>query len=159
MDDVTLVRQAQAGQTDAYDQLVQRWATRVYALCQGVCGRVDLAGQLAEETFARGLDDLAALVDPGRFGPWLADIATRTCREKGRPGAAAAAEPDDPLLRAILALPEEERTVLLLCGCQRTSYREVAALLGVSAATVNTRLAQARLHLRAALPVAGPGQP
>src|SRR5436305_155737 len=43
MDDAALVRQVLAGQSNAYAQLVQRWAGRVLALCHSRLGRADLA--------------------------------------------------------------------------------------------------------------------
>jgi RNA polymerase sigma-70 factor (ECF subfamily) len=46
------------------------------------------------------------------------------------------------------ALPEECREVIMLYYYQDLTYRDLAQLLGVSAATVNARLTRARSLLR-----------
>ncbi len=184
MDDAALVRQVLAGQSNAYAQLVQRWAGRVLALCHSRLGKADLAEELAQETLVRGFEELPSLADPSRFGPWLAGIANNTCRDwlKSRQNAqvpfstlaANGQEPPHPeapavdeverrdeasrLLREVEALPEELRTVLVLFYYEKSSYRDIANLLDVSAATVNARLTRARALLRERLnrPPAGP---
>jgi RNA polymerase sigma-70 factor (ECF subfamily) len=174
MDDAALVRQVLAGHTNAYAQLVQRWAGRILALCHARVARADVAEELAQETLVRGFEELTSLAEPGRFGPWLAGIATNTCRDwlKARQngqvpfsalaGAGEAVpQPQAPpcdeverrdeagrVQREVEALPEELRTVLLLFYYQQASYRDIAHLLDVSPATVNARLTRARALLR-----------
>ena len=52
------------------------------------------------------------------------------------------------LLRAFAALPEEQRTVLLLVGVEDLSYQEVARVVGVPIGTVMSRLSRGRERLR-----------
>jgi RNA polymerase sigma-70 factor, ECF subfamily len=52
------------------------------------------------------------------------------------------------LLRAFSALPEEQRSVLLLIGVEDLSYAEAARVLGVPIGTVMSRLSRARERLR-----------
>jgi RNA polymerase sigma-70 factor (ECF subfamily) len=173
MDDACLVRQVLAGHADAYAELVRRWAGRITALCHARVGRADLAEELAQETLVRGYEELASLSEPARFGPWLAGIAANTCRDwlKSRQNSQVhlgdAAEPPAPaagpdalaeqqdelarLRRAVEALPEECRVVLLLFYYQKASYRDIAHVLDVSTATVNARLTRARALLRTRL--------
>lgn len=176
MDDAALVRQVLAGQTSAYAELVQRWASRITALCHARMGRADLAEDLAQETLVRGFEELPSLSDPTRFGPWLAGIAANTCRDwlKSRQNApvplsstpvedqpplavsSPAAEGERPdevrhLMRAVEQLPEECRLVLMLFYYHNASYRDIAHVLDVSTATVNARLTRARALLRARL--------
>ncbi len=49
----------------------------------------------------------------------------------------------------VARLPEEQRTVLLLITVEGLSYREVADLLELPMGTVTSRLARARLALKA----------
>src|SRR4051812_17293626 len=79
MSDAELVRQTLAGRTDAFADLVRRWAGRVTALCHAKVGRGDVADDLAQETLLRGFRALKSLGDPDRVGPWLCGIALRTC--------------------------------------------------------------------------------
>ena len=52
------------------------------------------------------------------------------------------------LLRAFAALPEEQRSVLLLIGVEDLSYQEAARVLGVPIGTVMSRLSRGRERLR-----------
>jgi RNA polymerase sigma-70 factor (ECF subfamily) len=174
MDDAALVRQVLAGNNDAYGELVLRYADRIFAVCHARLGHLDLAEELAQETLVRGFEELTALADPSRFGPWLAGIATNTCRDwlkskqngqvplsvtpveeeaKGLTPLEKAQQQEEiaRLLRAVESLPEECRTVLLLFYYDKAPYREIARLLDVSTATVNARLTRARGLLRTRL--------
>ncbi|MCO5401393.1 RNA polymerase sigma factor [Ralstonia soli] len=63
---------------------------------------------------------------------------------------------DDPglrrdLLRALAALPEDQRAALLLVGLEQFAYKDAAEVLGVPVGTVMSRLSRARERMRAAL--------
>jgi len=176
MTDGELVRRALQGDAAAYDQLARRWAARVLAVCHARIARRDVAEDLAQEALLRGLEGLATLKSPESFGPWLRGIAAHVCQVWGRSSAARDAafardgsngyahaiatlqspvgfdlekrEETDRLLDRVHALPEEQREVILLYYYDDMTYDELANVLGVSKATVNTRLAKARDALR-----------
>ena len=52
------------------------------------------------------------------------------------------------LERAIAALPEEQRQVILLVGLEGMRYEEVASILGIPIGTVRSRLSRGRESLR-----------
>lgn len=52
------------------------------------------------------------------------------------------------LLRAFAALPEEQRSVLVLVGVEDLSYEQTARILGVPIGTVMSRLSRGRERLR-----------
>ena len=52
------------------------------------------------------------------------------------------------MLRAFAALPEEQRSVVLLIGVEDLSYEEAARVLGVPIGTVMSRLSRGRERLR-----------
>lgn len=56
--------------------------------------------------------------------------------------------------RAMALLPEEQRAVILLVGLEGLSYRETAAILGISQSTMRARLTRGRDSLRRAMGVA-----
>jgi RNA polymerase sigma-70 factor (ECF subfamily) len=60
------------------------------------------------------------------------------------------------LLRALDALPEDQRAVLLLVGVEDLTYAQAAGVLGVPVGTVMSRLSRARERLAAVLNVAEP---
>src|SRR6516164_6324344 len=77
MSDGELVRQSLSGRTQAYEELVRRWAGRITALCHAKVGRADAADDLAQEALLRGFRALDSLAEPEKFGPWLCGIAQR----------------------------------------------------------------------------------
>ena len=54
----------------------------------------------------------------------------------------------DELERALLTLPEDQRSILLLVSLEGLRYREVAEILDVPEGTVMSRLSRARQRLR-----------
>lgn len=177
MVDGELVRQTLAGRTDAYEELVRRWTPRVTAVCYARVGYGSAAEDLAQETLVRGLRALPSLADHAKFGSWLCGIAIRTCldwlkakertqvsfgtlaRDKSpdemftadtAPADADAEHRDelDRLLAEVDRLPPRHREALTLFYYEDLSYQEMAEILGVSTATINARLTQARNMLR-----------
>lgn len=63
------------------------------------------------------------------------------------------------LLRALAALPEEQRTVLLLVTVEGLSYADTAKVLDIPSGTVMSRLARARDRIRQLLEGAMPPEP
>jgi RNA polymerase sigma-70 factor, ECF subfamily len=175
MSDAELVHQAQAGRSEAYTELVRRWAGRVTALCHARTGRAAVADELAQETLLRGFRFLGTLKDPERFGAWLCGIALRASLDWLKspqnhqvPFSSLGAEHDPEaflarvredteadradearhLLAEVEALPHAFREVVLLYYYDDVTYRDLARLLGVSTATINARLTRARAMLR-----------
>ncbi|GBD06885.1 ECF RNA polymerase sigma factor SigR [bacterium HR21] len=54
---------------------------------------------------------------------------------------------DEEVLRALNALPESFRTIVILCDLEDLSYEDVARMLGVPVGTVRSRLHRARARL------------
>jgi RNA polymerase sigma-70 factor (ECF subfamily) len=176
--DEELVRQSLLGRTEAFEELVRRWAPRILAVCHSRVGRAGMAEDLAQETLLRGFRSLKTLAEPAKFGAWLQGIAHRACLDwlkakerttvtfsslgmDGRGaedlarGRSPAGEPEldredelRNLMEKVESLSEELREVLMLFYYQDLKYREIAQVLGVSAATVNARLTRARVLLR-----------
>ena len=178
MSDGEMVRRALAGDNAAYGQLARRWAPRVLAVCHARARDRHAAEDLAQEALLRGLRALPTLAEPDKFGPWVVGIAVRTCLDwlknprRGEvsldaidadrggdrasddgSGAGERREQAERLMAEVERLPQPYREVLMLYYGQSDSptYRDLAELLGVSAATVNARLTKARQMLRSRL--------
>src|SRR6185369_6601654 len=162
MTDGELVRATLGGRTDAYDELVHRWAARVLAVCHARVHRFDVAEELAQESLVRGFKALSSLGHAEKFGSWLCGIATRACldwlKDKDRAqvnfgsmGDSMRAEnlPDHrsdtadllesqeelgDLMEEVRRLPEKHREVVMLYYYQDCTYQDLGQLLGVSAA-------------------------
>lgn len=172
--DSELVRSAQAGEPSAREELARRWSARVLALCHARVRSAHTAEELTQEALLRGMRSLASLAEPAKFGPWLCGIASRVCLDwlksprskqvsldalsdghdwlahSGSSPDELAERADDErrLLAEVATLPEAYREVIMLYYYDDVTYHEAAALLGVSAATINARLTKARALLR-----------
>ncbi len=172
MTDGDLVRRAREGHASAFEQLARRWSARVLAVCHARVSRRDIAEDLAQEALLRAFEKLSTLRTPEQFGAWLRGIAVHVCQDYGRtprrrdvnlsalgtnghtadfpatqPAVDEPLEADDDadqLQAQIHQLPEELREVLLLRYYDDLTYDQLADVLGVSRATVNSRLAAAR---------------
>lgn len=128
------------------------------------------AEDVAQEAFARAYRAFAQLRDRERFRAWLVRMTWRLAINRWRAdrrrslreqthAETAAPEPTaeqtvdgrrraDELWRAIDALPEKLRLVIVLASIEGHDISEVAALLGVPPGTVKSRLFLARQRLK-----------
>lgn len=91
----TLVRAAQAGDREAFGELVARFERAVYATALRRLRSHVEAEELCQEVFVRALEKLDQLRAPEAFGAWLRQIATRLAINRvSRATPALAGEPD-----------------------------------------------------------------
>ena len=157
--DPAKVAAAQQGDALALDQLLDELAPYVRRLCARIApAAADDATQEALLAIFRGLPSLHA---PEAIMIWVRSVtvrtATRLVREPdqeivagptpadGRvPSFEGLADIDDALAR----LPAPQRTVLVLRAREGLSEQEIAAVLGIPAGTVKSRLHRARAAFR-----------
>ncbi|WCJ61013.1 sigma-70 family RNA polymerase sigma factor [Fontisphaera persica] len=75
VDDLVLVRRAQRGDLDAFDQLVQRYQERIYAAIYHMTANHEDANDLAQETFIKAYRALPSFKGDATFFTWLYRIA------------------------------------------------------------------------------------
>jgi RNA polymerase sigma-70 factor (ECF subfamily) len=176
LNDKALVERFLAGDRAAFDALVLRHQEKVMNLCFRMVGDCDDAKDCAQDTFVKVYRSLGGFRFESAFSTWLYRIAVNTCknrlassRERGRRTAAQPefADPPSPLLtpeeemekrerekevqKAIGALREDFRTLVVLRDVEGLSYEEVARVTGLALGTVKSKLARARERLRMAL--------
>lgn len=173
------------GETEALNQLMLRWQSRLYAFVWRSVRSREVAEELAQETFWRLWDARARYRPGGRFPPWLFQIASRLCidhfrrvgarprlvseedfpqpqaREADRPDRAARFhEAADAVDAAIADLPENQRIALELIRFEDLTYREAAKAMETTPGAVEQLVHRARKRLRRDLaeflPAAGP---
>jgi RNA polymerase sigma-70 factor (ECF subfamily) len=162
-----LVASCRTGDRAAYANLVRTHCGRVFAICFGVLGNRHDAEDAAQQTFLRGLMHVRSLRHNDRFGPWIAQIARNQCLDVIRRRKHPASPPTDPgderidpddcrrLEAALSRLSEDYRVPLLLFYFDGRSTASIAETLGVSQATIQTRLSRARKQLRDLLAAEG----
>lgn len=143
-------------------------ALRRYA--RALARDADIADDLVQDTLLRALRSEQLFIG-GDIRSWLYTILTNLNRNRRRSlarrpqftelhdtaadASGTEAEGRD-IARALDALVEEQRSVLLLVMLEGLSYREVADIQGVPIGTVMSRLARARAHVKAHLDGARP---
>jgi len=178
MDESALIKEAQRGETQAFNTLVLHYQSQVYNLAYRVMGEGDSAADMTQEAFISAYKNIRRFRG-GSFKAWLMRIATNACydelrRRKRRPQTSLEAlyvvdEAPTPSLHSkvenpeahaqrvelaaaiqqcILALPENQRVAAVLCDVQGYSYDEIASIMAVSLGTVKSRLSRARTKLR-----------
>lgn len=161
------VAEALRGSQPAFAWLYRRFAPLVHAIHLGRSPAA-LADELTQESFGVAFARLGQLRESQHFGAWIAAIARRQRRPAALPiealddvrePAAGNAAPEDAaeaarMLRAIRALPEAYRETLLLRLVEGMSGPEIAALTGLTPASVRVNLHRGMARLRAALDLA-----
>ena len=167
--DVELVRLAREGDASALERLFERHYRTAYRVACRWCGTRQDAEDAAQETFVKVARGLSAFRENSSFTTWLYRIAVNTAMDLNRRRAArarlaeaavrhdptewhaAAAEPgncdSDRAWEAVGALPQKQRTALLLVFGEGLSHREAAAVMGCPEVTVSWRIHQARKKL------------
>ncbi|MFC3551153.1 RNA polymerase sigma factor [Lysobacter cavernae] len=165
------------GDHGAYSRIVAGCQNAITGLALAIVRDVHASEDIAQEAFLRAWQNLRRLQNPASFLPWLRQITRNLARDHLRdlrhgPRAvddaeamiAAAADPQPPPVEQLIederqrvatelisALPDDSREVLLLYYREGQSSQQVAALLGLSDATVRKRLSRARATVRAEL--------
>jgi len=79
-----MLRDAAAGDAEAWRQLVFAYTPRVFGLLVKQCGDRDLAEEITQATFVRIVAKLGSYEEQGRFEPWLFRIAMNRLRDEMR---------------------------------------------------------------------------
>lgn len=177
-EDQILVSAALAGDSDSFNQLVERYQNRAYGLCFRMLGDADAAADVAQDAFISAYRHLPSL--RGEFRPWLMRIVANACRDvlrsnKRHPSVSLDTNPRDedesPVMQiadtnpnpeehlmraemhrtisvALLQIPQDQRTVVILSDIEGMSYDEIAEVTGANIGTVKSRLNRARSRLR-----------
>jgi len=168
-DEQRWVLRAQAGEAQAFDQLLRAYERPLFRHVLRLVGSEDRAYEALQETFVAVVLHIRSLRSRECFRPWLFGVATRvslkTLRKMGRLGdaependapdpmplpdsLACAQQEREALLAKVTLLTPRLRSVVLLHFYEGLTLKEVAAALELSLGTVKSRLAAALEKLR-----------
>jgi RNA polymerase sigma-70 factor, ECF subfamily len=179
-----LLRQVQAGDTEAWGNLYREHAAAIFRFCRRVLPTREDAEDATTEIFMKVRQKLGRYDAARPFTAWLYKVASNHCwdllrrrrirqdLEIGEIEALPLAHPDpgqlerlemdhdSKQLRAGLAkLPDRARMALVLRYYSEMSYDEIAETLGVERAFVGVLLLRARRQLRDVLTESGGKRP
>lgn len=171
------VAQAQRGDLDAYNRLVERHQRTLYSVAMRMLGDTYLAADVTQDGVLAGWQHLASFRG-GSIRAWLTRIVVNRCYDILRAGQrhpeksydalletqpeteALAGESPDPahlalsgelgryLGEGLAALPPDQRAVVVLCDVQGFSYAEAAEVERTQVGTIKSRLSRGRARLR-----------
>lgn len=163
------VRAAAGGDERAFEDLFHAYQDAMYSLVMHFVGDRELAADLTQDAFVRAWERLPSLREPEAFGGWLLSLVVNMVRDHfrrlreteplddeltvsdGEPDFAesmSVTERERKVRQAVLALPEHQRTPVVMYHLEGRPVDEVAQALGVPKNTVVSRLSRGREALR-----------
>lgn len=178
MTDNGLVEAYVNGNNKAFDELLKRHQTKLFAYIMSIVSDADLANDIFQETFVKVITNIrqGKYVDTGKFSAWLMRIAHNMIIDHFRQAKAektistdeesstvlncaelAEASIEDCMVntqihddvrRIIDALPENQREVLKMRFYQGLSFKEIAEATGTGINTALGRMRYAILNMK-----------
>jgi RNA polymerase sigma-70 factor (ECF subfamily) len=174
--DESVAARAQRGEADAFEELYNAHAGRVYALCLRLTADGGKARELTQDVFVRAWEALPDFRGESNITTWLHRIAVNAMlmqrrSERRRNARVSLADDDDDdagaaaagatapmdvasaidLERAIAALPPGVRRAFVLHDVEGYSHEEIARMTGLAAGTLRAQVHRARQLLIQAL--------
>ncbi len=153
--DMEIVRRVQAGDAEAFGELVNRYSGRIYALALAMVRDAQRAEDVTQEAFIRAYEHLDGFRGASAFGTWLYRIALNECLtflNKQRANNQLSIDEADAEMvnklegdsyfsgdetqrlfqKALHTLPDKQRIVFNLKYFQEMKYEEISEILGTS---------------------------
>jgi RNA polymerase sigma-70 factor, ECF subfamily len=180
-EDREAIRRVQAGETEAFEVLVEKYKRKAFRLAFQVLRDQEEALDVAQEAFVKAFRALPKFKGDSAFYTWLFRITMNLALDRKRQRAtrakalgtddappeewertAVSTDPDPEteaagterrarIARALESLSEHHRSIIILSDIEGLAYREIADVLGIPIGTVMSRLHHARRRLREAL--------
>lgn len=166
--DERLVALTRRGNQSAYEVLVQRYQSRLLAFCRHMLGSREDAEDVLQEVFANAFNAIIGDDRAINVRPWLYRIARNRClnhlrkiqpigvdtmddriADNGISAADTAHRREEfrELLGDVRALPETQRTALLLREIDALAYDQIAEAMDTTVPSVKSLLVRARVAL------------
>ena len=174
--DESLVKRAREGDFDAFEVLFDRHRLLVYRFAYQMVNKRDDAEDMVQEAFVRAYQNLHRYRDEAKFTTWLLRIVSNLCTDQARmsqrrnnleqkeaQGAldwmttGSFENPVDnleqdrrrlALRKAIAALPEHHRQMIVMRDIEEREYSDIAEVLGCTIGGAKLRVLRARRALR-----------
>jgi RNA polymerase sigma-70 factor (ECF subfamily) len=175
MDEKQLVRLAQDGSQEAFEELVRKYQSKVFSMAISFIRNREAADDAAQEVFLKAYLALPKFHLKSEFGTWLYRIAINhikdVLRKRGRAKEVSledvreiSAADENAMEKAemerktegrrslirgfVQGLPEKYRIILTLRDIEGLPYEQISQVLHLSPGTVDSRLHRARRMLR-----------
>jgi RNA polymerase sigma-70 factor, ECF subfamily len=160
-----LLERAQAGDLEAFAEVVRTFERRVRAVCYRLLDDARDVDEAVQDTFVQAWRNLGRFRGEAAPATWLYRIAVNEALQRrrrktlpmselhettasGGQDAYAAADARAFLIERLRALPIEYRTAVVLRDIEGLSNEEVARVLEISLAAAKSRIHRGRMRLR-----------
>ena len=175
-DDKALLAAHVAGDPDAFGELVRRHRDRLWAVALRTLSDPEEAADAVQDALISAFRSAASYRGDAAVTTWLHRVVVNACldrmrrrrarptvplpEEDGETGRRGIADPRDDLDRlelrmeidlALRALPDDQRSAIVLVDVEGLSVAEAAAVLGIPEGTVKSRCSRGRARLAVAL--------
>ena len=176
-EDADLIEMCRKGIAAGYRTLYDKYGHRIYAFARRFLADDQHAEDVTQEVFVQVFRKLDGFRGDSKFSTWLFRVTVNSCKnkrrwverekrldqrtyvERSRSGEPAAPperelgqrELRDEIERALNALTDEQRSLILLKGVRNLSYEEIGCVLGQSENQIRGKLYRARKVFRDAL--------
>ena len=173
--DEVLLRRAQKGDADAFEELMAGQESRMYAIALRMMGNREDAQDCAQEAMVRIYRAMSAFKGQSSLATWIYRITMNTCldelrRRKVRKVSSLdsmleagwspvdtgdtpeehglRSEKQEALNAAIQSLPADMRAAIILRDVKGYSYDEISDILDANVGTIKSRISRGREKLR-----------
>lgn len=158
-----LVKRFQNGDTTAFNLLVERWQDKIHRFVYRYLPDIDEANEITQKTFIKAYQRIDTLEEARKFSPWIYKVANNLCLDELKRAGRKRAVPlelnrfeqksnktpvtdfenkelADLLNRALMQLPDEQRSVVILKQYEDLTFREIAEILEEPENTIKSRM-------------------
>lgn len=173
-DETTLIREAQDGNLQSFEQLIKLYSEKIYNLSLHLTKNQTDAEDLFQEAFLKVYENIKKFDGRSSLGTWIYRITTNIFINNTKAPGSRAAEKEIPLDDSLLSepiaekdavnsksyelqqlipdvlkrIPEEYRMAIILCDLQGYDYKEISEVLEIPVGTVRSRLSRGRQMLK-----------
>jgi RNA polymerase sigma-70 factor, ECF subfamily len=165
MNDASLVEKFRNGDTHAFNLLVNRWQEPIFRFTYGYFGNISDSDDVTQKTFIKAYQKIESLKETEKFSAWLYRIANHLCIDQTRQNHrressllenwkknSETVSPITPEItleknelsllihKALLSIPDDQRTVIILKEYEGLKFREIAEILEESENTIKSRM-------------------
>ncbi len=169
-EDLDLIARVDAGEREAFDELVMKYQKPLYSLLYRMVSNHDDAADILQKTFIKAFTGLSSFERRSSFKTWLYQIAINLAKNVYRDRGRASYVPiDDVVIRknprtleslihkenmlilrkALRELPEKQRITLILRVQEGKKFEEVAVIMKCSLGTAKANYHHAVKKLKA----------
>ena len=159
----TELEEIRKGNSSVFKNLIIQWQASIYRFAFRFFYDESEADEITHKTFINVYRNLHQLEDPAKFSSWIYRIANNLCldelKRSGRKRYVYGSEEDvhqfeeetpahiiekkelgEWIQRALLQIPEEQRTVIILKEYEGFTFREISEITGEAESTIKSRM-------------------